>query len=89
MSQDNARLAEGLASLYLGKYCPLAQMECCGIACSFFLVTQQVGPQGRAITGGACCIPLIASQVGPIADGLMRVAQAAGEKPLSTIIPAR
>lgn len=77
--------------MYLGKSCPLKSTsdtdvmgfgECEGPRCSLFLL--QTNEAGK-IAGGACCIPLIASQVGPIAAGMetlaMQVAQASGAAP--------
>lgn len=71
---DGQRMQDGMAPLYLGRSCPLAgHTECKGPQCSFFL--PQMNEQGK-IAGGACCIPLIASQIGPISDGLMQIANA-------------
>jgi hypothetical protein len=75
--QDSQRMQDGMAPLYLGRSCPLdGHTECRGPQCSFFL--PQMNEQGK-VAGGACCIPLIASQIGPIADGLMQIAQASAQ----------
>lgn len=79
---DTEKFLTAFAPLYLGKFCPLIKSECEGPACVFFLL--QANDQGK-ISGGACSIPLIASQVGPIAAGMeslsMQVAQASGAAP--------
>lgn len=72
VNADNERMMQALAPLYLGKYCPLAKEECHGPQCALFLPT---GDANR-ITGGACSIPLFASQAGPIAAGLVQLAEA-------------
>ena len=76
---NNEQLMRVLAPLYLGKYCPLIKDECEGPACGFFLPTGD----GNKITGGACSIPLLASQAGPIADGLVQLAMAS--KPVESL----
>ncbi len=77
---NNEQMLQMLAPLYLGKWCPLIDNECKGPECGFFLPTGE----GNRITGGACSIPLLASQAGPIADGLVQLAMAS--KPID---PAR
>lgn len=68
--RDGQRFLDGMAPLYLGKGCPLLKSECQGPSCSWFLL--QTGASGK-VEGGACSIPLLASQVGPIADGMFQV----------------
>ncbi len=84
--KGNAQLMLVLAPLYLGKFCPLIKDECRGPECGFFLPTGEA----NKITGGACSIPLLASQAGPIADGLVQLATA--QRPvedLPRVIPNR
>ena len=70
--KDHERMQTALAPFYLGKKCPLNSFEeCLGMECSLFLLQ---GDGAGKISSGACCIPLIASQVGPVADGLMQLA---------------
>lgn len=68
---DNERMQDALASHYLGRLCPIDKQECSGMKCFAFLLQQNA--QGK-IAGGACSLPLIASQVGPIADALLEYA---------------
>lgn len=84
---DNGKLQDGMAPYYLGKSCPWnGHDECHGPSCSAFLLQQN--DQGK-IAGGACCIPLIASQVGPVADALMQLAaQMVQHAPRVQIAPA-
>lgn len=70
---DNARMQDLLAPFYLGRACPWNQFkECVGMDCSAF---QLMGGEGGKVSGGACCIPLAASQIGPIGNGLMALAE--------------
>ncbi len=70
--KHNAVMQEKLAPFYLGRSCPLNGFkECIGMDCSLFML--QGNAEGK-VASGACCIPLIASQAGPIADGLMALA---------------
>lgn len=85
---DNQKLHDSMGRFYLGKECPWnGFQECHGTKCSAFLL--QTNEAGK-IAGGACCIPLIASQVGPISDGLMQLAsQIAQAQPrIMTNVPA-
>ncbi len=88
---DNQKMKDGLAVFFLGRTCPLTQKECGGPDCPWFLTSGEQQGQRRIITGGNCSIPLIASQVGPLADGLAQLATIAAtpEAPARTIIPAR
>lgn len=70
---EHDRLEVAVATMFLGKYCPLIKDECMGPKCSFFMLMG--GPNGK-IASGACSIPLLASTAGPIADALVQVAQA-------------
>lgn len=81
--KNNAEIMRVLAPLYLGKFCPLIKDECRGPACGFFLPT---GDENK-ITGGECSIPLLASQAGPIADGLVQLALAKGPLDPNRVIP--
>jgi hypothetical protein len=71
---DNEKLNEGLAFFYLGRVCPISQKECLGMGCPWFLVSQEIEGNKRVISGGNCSIPLLASQAGPIAEGLIQSA---------------
>lgn len=82
---NDEKLAQALAPLYLGKLCPVLQRECAGPSCMFFLPTGSDDQPGK-ITGGACSVPLIASQVGPIAGGLGGVAMGI-ERMFQTVAP--
>ncbi len=86
---DTEKFLVAFAPQYLGKFCPLIKGECEGPNCVFFLLQQN--EQGK-IAGGACSIPLIASQVGPIAAGLeslaFQVAEASGAAPKIVEPPA-
>lgn len=87
VAADSERIMRALAPLYLGKFCPLTKEECRGPQCAIFLPT---GDSAGKITGGACSIPLLASQVAPIAAGLEQIATAAAPAaPLNSIIPVR
>ena len=69
--QDNEKLMTALAPLYLGKKCwNNLEKECIGPECVGFLPTGE----GNKITGGGCAAILAASQIGPIADGLVQLA---------------
>lgn len=68
---NDAKLMRELAPLYLGKSCVFpGRGECLGPSCMGWLCTGD----GNRITGGSCVGLLVASQVGPIADGLMQLA---------------
>lgn len=84
---DNEKLNEGLAFFYLGRICPLSQKECLGMGCPWFLVNQSIEGNKRVIHGANCAVPLLASQAGPIAEGLFQLAQAHGPLDLPKIIP--
>lgn len=73
---ETQRLADGLFAMYAAKKCPLKSFEpCIGPHCTFFLLTHGEVNGKETIAGGACSVPLIASQVGPIAAELNAVAQ--------------
>lgn len=76
---NDQRLAAGLAPLFLGKRCPWNGFkECLGPECVAFLPTSDQDESGHVkITGGACSIPLIASQIGPLVGGLSALADQA------------
>lgn len=84
---DSRNIVEGLAPAYLAKLCPILGRECEGPMCMLFLPLGE----GNKITGGSCSIPLLASQAGPIADGLSRLAMVAAtpQAPASKIIPIK
>ena len=86
---ENDNMNEGLAVFWLGRTCPLTQKECGGMHCPWFLVNEEREGNKRIIHGGNCCIPLIASQAGPLADGLEKLAVAAATPaaPSSVIVP--
>jgi len=85
---DNEKLNEGLAFFYLGRACPISQEECVGMFCPWFLVNQEVQGNKRVILGANCSVPLLASQAGPIAEGLFQLAQRpGGALDLPKIIP--
>lgn len=81
---DDQKVGDRLALSFVGKFCPLLKDECKGPNCTFFLSIG--GPDGK-ISGGACSIPLIASQIGPVADGLMAAAQAAAGRMPQVVSP--
>lgn len=85
---SKAKFYADLAPFHLAKFCPLIKGECEGPTCMFFLPMGD----GTKITGGACSIPLLASQAGPIADGLAQLAtqaaQSAGAAPRVLPTPA-
>ena len=88
---DDEMMKKGLAQFFLGKTCPISRSECLGPECPWFLVSGEQEGNRRVITGGNCSIPLIASQVGPIAEGLSKLAFVAAtpQAPTSAIIPVR
>lgn len=89
--EEDQKMKDGLAVFFLGKHCPLLKEECRGPECPFFLVSGEEQSGRRVISGGNCSIPLIASQVGPIGDGLAQLAMVAAtpKAPQSPIIPVR
>jgi len=88
---EDQKLKDGLAVFFLGKFCPLIKDECKGPSCQFFLVSGEQDGNRRILTGGNCSIALLASQAGPIADGMARLAMIAAtpDAPTKAIIPAR
>ncbi len=79
---DNDKMKDGLAVFFLGRTCPIPpQNECRGPECPWFLVSGDQQGSKRVITGGNCSIPLLASQAGPIADGLVQLAMSNQVKP--------
>lgn len=77
VAADNDRMQTLLAPHYLGRLCPIDKQECRGMECFAFLL--QLNEAGK-VAGAACSIPLIAGQIGPIADGLMSFANQVASK---------
>ncbi len=70
---ENEKAKQGLAKWFVGRHCPLLKEECRGPECPFFLLSGEQQGNKVVYTSGNCAIPLIASQVGPIADALVQV----------------
>ncbi len=86
---DDEKAKAHLGVYFLGKHCPLLKDECRGPECPWFLMNGEEQNGRRVITSGNCCIPLLASQAGPIADGLVQLALIAAtpKAPGQTVIP--
>lgn len=70
-----APMAEQMAHLYLGRFCPLmGGEECKGPYCQFFM---PMGDETGKITRGACAISLGTSLLPQVVDQLGSVATAA------------
>ncbi len=75
---DNDRLQDALAPYYLGRICPIDKKECVGMKCFAFQLME--GSTPGKIGAGACALPVIAAQIGPIANSLMSFANAVSSK---------
>ncbi len=73
---DNEKAKAALGQFFLGRHCPLLKEECRGPECPWFLMSGENQNGKQVITSGHCAVPLLASQAGPMADGLVQLAMA-------------
>ena len=69
------RMAKDLEPFYAAKLCPKDFLPCRGPRCMLFLpeavLNEQTGKP--VITGGSCAVAVLASQIGPVGNDLIRL----------------
>lgn len=67
--------AKAMEPFYAAKLCPKDFTPCRGPRCMLFLPQAELNPNtGKpVITGGSCAVAVLASQVGPIGNDLIRL----------------